>query len=229
MALSRHKGLGVLGGCTEGAPEGQCAVPREGCPWGVMWGKGLHRGGVQGDHCLERWKGTLPHPFPKKGRTGSNPGGGSPHHPLPLPDDRPGPPAHTWRTPRPKSALTPGIVRWSHQPELHFPRCSGVPRGGVHLGCGWGGWEGVGTCRRSQPMRSPAGRSRVAVWRFCARPGLLVLRVWPGGSDGAGGCGTLGRRRRRSAGGSERDAASGRGRPWDSDPLLEVGGRGRGP
>ena len=137
--MSRHKGLGVLGGCTEGAPEGQCAVPREGCPCGVMWGKGLHRGGVQGDHCLERWKGTLPHPFPKKGRTGSNPGGGSPHHPLPLPDDRPGPPAHTWRTPRPKSALTPGIVRWSHQPELHFPRCSGVPRGGVHFGWWWGG------------------------------------------------------------------------------------------
>ncbi|XP_017711644.1 PREDICTED: stathmin isoform X1 [Rhinopithecus bieti] len=35
-------------------------------------------------------------------------------------------------------------------------------------------------------MRSPAGRSRAAVWRFCARPGLLVLRVWSGGSDRAG-------------------------------------------
>nr|XP_020838827.1 stathmin isoform X2 [Phascolarctos cinereus] len=35
-------------------------------------------------------------------------------------------------------------------------------------------------------MRSPAGRSRAAVWRFCARPGLLVLGVWPGGSDRAG-------------------------------------------
>ncbi|KAI5139813.1 Ectonucleoside Triphosphate Diphosphohydrolase 8 [Manis pentadactyla] len=35
-------------------------------------------------------------------------------------------------------------------------------------------------------MRSPAGRSRAAVWRFCERPGLLVLRVWPGGLDRAG-------------------------------------------
>ncbi|XP_004592288.2 stathmin isoform X1 [Ochotona princeps] len=35
-------------------------------------------------------------------------------------------------------------------------------------------------------MRSPAGKSRVAVWRFCELPGLLVLRVWPGGSDRAG-------------------------------------------
>nr|XP_020764894.1 stathmin isoform X2 [Odocoileus virginianus texanus] len=34
----------------------------------------------------------------------------------------PAPPAHTWRHPRPKAALTPGIVRLSHQPELHFPR-----------------------------------------------------------------------------------------------------------
>lgn len=47
---------------------------------------------------------------------------------------------------------------------------------------------GTGTCRHTQPMRSPAARSRAAVWRFCARPGLLVLRVWPGGSERAGGC-----------------------------------------
>ncbi|XP_051029445.1 stathmin isoform X1 [Phodopus roborovskii] len=37
-------------------------------------------------------------------------------------------------------------------------------------------------------MRRPAARSRAAVWRFCARPGLLVLRVWPGDSERAGGC-----------------------------------------
>lgn len=47
---------------------------------------------------------------------------------------------------------------------------------------------GTGTCRHPQPMRSAWCGSRAAVWRFCARPGLLVLRVWPGGSDRAGGC-----------------------------------------
>lgn len=47
---------------------------------------------------------------------------------------------------------------------------------------------GTGTCRHTQPMQSLAARSRAAVWRFCARPGLLVLRVWPGGSERAGGC-----------------------------------------
>lgn len=47
---------------------------------------------------------------------------------------------------------------------------------------------GIGTCRHPQPMRSASSGSRAAVWRFCARPGLLVLRVWPGGSDRAGGC-----------------------------------------
>lgn len=51
---------------------------------------------------------------------------------------------------------------------------------------GFGG--GTGTCRHPQPMRSAWCGSRAAVWRFCARPGLLVLRVWPGGSDRAGGC-----------------------------------------
>lgn len=228
MALSRHKGLGVLGGCTEGAPEGQCAVPRESCPWDVMWGKGLHRGGVQGATVLRGGKGPCPTLFLRRGELVQTQAGA--HRITPFPCQMTGlvPTAHIWRTLRPKAVLTPGIVRPSHQPELHFPRCSGVPRGGVHLGWGWR-WEGVGTCRRSQPMRSPAGRSRAAVWRFCARPGLLVLRVWPGGSDGAGGCGTLGRRRRRPAGDCKRDAASGRGRPWGSDPLLEAGGRGRGP
>lgn len=47
---------------------------------------------------------------------------------------------------------------------------------------------GIGTCRHPQPMRSASSGSRAAVWRFCARPGLLVLRVWPGGSDRAGWC-----------------------------------------
>lgn len=47
---------------------------------------------------------------------------------------------------------------------------------------------GTGTCRHPQPMRSAWSGSRAAVWRFCARPGLLVLRVWPGGSDRAGEC-----------------------------------------
>ncbi|EHB00760.1 Stathmin [Heterocephalus glaber] len=52
--------------------------------------------------------------------------------------------------------------------------------GGARLSGG-----GASTCRCAQPMRSPAGRSRAAVWRFCARPGLSVLRVWPSGSDRA--------------------------------------------
>ncbi|OWK12923.1 STMN1 [Cervus elaphus hippelaphus] len=67
----------------------------------------------------------------------------------------PAPPAHIWRHPRPKAAFTPGIVRLSHQPELHFPRCSGVPRGGVHLGCGEGG---EGSARAAAPSQCGARR-----------------------------------------------------------------------
>lgn len=107
MALSRHKGLVILGDCTEGPPEGQCAVPKKGCALGVMLGKGLHRGGVQRGHCLETWKGTLPRPFSKKGRTGSNPGGSSLHHPLPRPDDHPGPPGSHLETSPPQSSPHP--------------------------------------------------------------------------------------------------------------------------
>ena len=86
----------------------------------------------------------------------------------------------------------------------------------------------VGTCRRSQPMWSPAGRSRVAVWRFCARPGLLVLRVWPGGSDGAGGCGTLGRRRRRSAGAVRGTRRAGGAGPGAATPCWRPAGGAAG-
>lgn len=76
---------------------------------------------------------------------------------------------------------------------------------------------GAGTCRRSQPMRSPAGRSRVAVWRFCERPGLLVAQSvarrlgpsrWVRGSGPRSRGGDGGR---PGAASGARDAAGGQG------------------
>lgn len=72
-------------------------------------------------------------------------------------------------------------------------------------------------------MQRPSGRSRATVWRFCARPGLLVLRVWSGGSDRAGGCGAL------RGGCGQREGRSGReGLGFGSGPLLEGAGGAAG-
>lgn len=55
-----------------------------------------------------------------------------------------------------------------------------------------------------------------------------MLRVWPGGSDRAGGCGALGSGGGR-LGASERFAVGGRGRAVAAAPCWRAGGRGRGP
>lgn len=137
------------------------------------------------------------------------------HTTVPAPCSYPGRPPNA---PHP-SHCPPTSLAWTTLPEV-----LGGPQGRGHLGCGGGG----GTCRGFQPMESPVGRSRAAVWRFCARPGLLVLRVWPGGSDRAGGCGAL-----EGGGGRLGGQREGRGRregpDHGSDPLPEGSGRGRGP
>uniref|UniRef100_A0AC11DJ10 Stathmin 1 n=1 Tax=Ovis aries TaxID=9940 RepID=A0AC11DJ10_SHEEP len=87
-----------------------------------MWGKGLHRGGVQGATVLRGGKGPCPTLFLRRGELVQTQAGAHRITPFPCQMTVPVPPAHIWRTPRPKAALTPGIVRPSHQPELHFPR-----------------------------------------------------------------------------------------------------------
>ena len=117
-------------------------------------------------------KGPCPTLFLRRGELVQTQAGAHRITPFPCQMTAPAPTAHTWRTPRPKAALTPGIVRRSHQPELHFPRCSGVPRGGVHLGCGWG----VGRGRHVPPVPAnaePGGEVTCRCLELLCAPGSV--------------------------------------------------------
>lgn len=193
-------------------------------PWGDV-GQVAQETRSPGGHRLIGRKGPCPALFLRMGELVQTQAG-SPHHPLPRPDDRPSPrltPGDTAKKPHPSHC--PSIPpAWTTLPEVLRG-----PQGRGSLGL-----SGVGRGRHVPPLSAnaePCGEVTCRCLALLCAPGSVGAQSvarrlgpsrWVRGSRRRW-------RRRLQAGGSERDAAGGRGRVLSATPCWRAAGGAAAP